>query len=94
MTLSKAVIDSNAVFDIRSLTDDLEFDLPWQMTKCERLALQALLQRLRPALSLDGRVTASIDTSIDTASITGCGTIAATTGGVTSRSMTTVHRTA
>jgi hypothetical protein len=35
------------------LTDDASFDLHWQMTNCERFALQGLLQRLSPSVSIE-----------------------------------------
>jgi hypothetical protein len=47
------MVDPDPVFAIRSLTDDQEFNLHWQMTNCERFALQGLLWRLRPTLSVE-----------------------------------------
>lgn len=38
---------------LHSLTNEEGFDLHWQMTSCERFALQNLLSRLRPSLSLE-----------------------------------------
>lgn len=38
---------------IQDLTLEPGFDLHWQMTNCERLALIALLQRLQPRLSIE-----------------------------------------
>jgi hypothetical protein len=35
------------------LTTDPRFDLHWQMTNCERFALQGLLQRLSPELAIE-----------------------------------------
>lgn len=37
----------------QNLALEPEFDLHWQMTSCERFALQGLLSRLRPSLSLE-----------------------------------------
>ena len=37
----------------QQLTDAASFDLHWQMTNCERFALQGLLQRLNPELSIE-----------------------------------------
>jgi hypothetical protein len=43
----------NPASTIGSLTDEEGFDLYWQMSSCERFALQSLLKRLQPALSLE-----------------------------------------
>jgi hypothetical protein len=38
---------------VEDLTSEPGFDLHWQMTNCERFALEGLLRRLRPSLSLE-----------------------------------------
>jgi hypothetical protein len=38
---------------IQELSLEPGFDLPWQMTNCERFALSSLLKRLQPKLSLE-----------------------------------------
>jgi len=43
----------NAPFELRSFIDAPGLDLEWQMTAWERFALQGLLRRLRPSLSLE-----------------------------------------
>ncbi len=37
----------------QSITTDQSFDLHWQMTNCERVALQYILNRIRPNLSIE-----------------------------------------
>ncbi len=39
--------------DLKSLVDDQRFSLHWQMSQVERLTLIAILERIRPALSLE-----------------------------------------
>ncbi|MEO8614353.1 MAG: class I SAM-dependent methyltransferase [Luteolibacter sp.] len=51
MSLMKSSIEHT--WSLQSLTDEEGFDLHWQMTSCERLALQSLLRSLRPALALE-----------------------------------------
>lgn len=51
--LPKPPIDREPLFQLRSFANDEEFTLHWQMTTCERFALQGLLRRLRPSLSLE-----------------------------------------
>src|SRR5258705_7812607 len=53
MMLQKPPIDREPLFQLRSFANDEEFTLHWQMTTCERFALQGLLRRLRPSLSLE-----------------------------------------
>jgi predicted O-methyltransferase YrrM len=53
MMLPKPPIDREPLFQLRSFANDEEFTLHWQMTTCERFALQGLLRRLRPSLSLE-----------------------------------------
>src|ERR1039458_8962208 len=45
--------DREAALRLSSLTDEAGFDLHWQMTSCEQFALQGLLRRLSPVLSVE-----------------------------------------
>ena len=47
------MIDPEASFLLNSLTDEQGFEFPWQMTRCERFALQGLLRRWRLVLAVE-----------------------------------------
>jgi predicted O-methyltransferase YrrM len=42
-----------STWSLKSITDEEGFDLHWQMTSCERFALQSLLRRIRPELAIE-----------------------------------------
>lgn len=44
---------NNALIDYSYLTTDNKFDLHWQMSNCERFALQDILRRVQPDVSIE-----------------------------------------